>query len=65
MTLGPYIKVLARLVRVSLREENAQRREELLIRFADAADEDIRHLPKHGGKKAAKQPLDKPDETDS
>ena len=65
MTLGPYIKVLARLVRVSLREENAQRREELLTRFADAADEDIRHLPKPGGKKAAKQPSDKPDETDS
>ena len=65
MTLGPYLKVLARLIRVALREENALRRDELLMRFADAADEDIRHLPKHGGKKAAKQPLDKPDETDS
>ena len=65
MTLGPYLKVLARLIRVALREENAQRREELLTRFADAADEDISHLPKPGGKKAAKQSLDKPDEPDS
>lgn len=65
MTLGPYLKVLSFLIRVALREENVRRRDELLVRFADAADEDISHMPLPGEKKITEQPLDEPDGPDA
>lgn len=62
--LEPYLKVLGLLVRVSLREENAKRREELLLRFADSVDEDISHITQSRKKKAAGLPAGKPGEPD-
>lgn len=65
LTLGPYLKVLTRLIRLSLREENASRRDELLLRFVEAADEDIRCLSQSRKKKKAEQSSEESDEPDA
>lgn len=65
MTLGPYLKVLTRLIRLSLREENASRRDELLLRFVEAADEDIRCLSQSRKKKKTEQSSEESDEPDA
>lgn len=62
--LEPYLKVLARLVLIALREENAKRRKDLLQRFVDSAYEDINLLAQSRKKKRTDLPVAEPDEPD-